>query len=97
MCAHKMPFSRQKRKSPYIILNLQLWDFSKGLKNEFVVNKPSVLEPMKFHCIYMQKSGKLFLKYPCYSLFESLLTIFDVLPSRLAVYYNCSPSIHVHV
>ena len=40
-----------KKKSPKIILNLQLWDFSKGFKNEFetaVVNEPSVFEPLKF-------------------------------------------------
>ena len=31
-----------------------LWDFYKGLKNEFetaVVNEPSVFEPLKFYCI----------------------------------------------
>ena len=36
------------------ILNQQLWDFSKGVKNEFetaVVNEPSVFEPLKFCCI----------------------------------------------
>ena len=34
-------------------LNLQLWDFSEGLKNEFetaMVNEPSVFEPLKFYC-----------------------------------------------
>ena len=39
--------------SPYIIPNLQLWDFSKGFKNEFkaaVVNEPSVFEQLKFYC-----------------------------------------------
>ena len=43
------------KKSPIIILNLQLWDFSKGLKNEFeaaVVNESSVFEPLKFYCKY---------------------------------------------
>ena len=44
-----------KRKSPEIIPNLQLWDFSKEPKNEFetaVVNEPSVFEPLKVCCIY---------------------------------------------
>ena len=44
----------KKRKSHLIIPNLQLWDFSKGLKNKFetaVVNEPSVFEPLKFYCI----------------------------------------------
>ena len=43
-----------KRKSPYIIRNLQLWDFSTGLKIESEtteVNEPSVFEPLKFDCI----------------------------------------------
>ena len=46
-------FSIIKKRSPYSILNLQLWDFSTGLKNEFeitVVNEPSVFEPLKFYC-----------------------------------------------
>ena len=32
---------------------MQLWDFSKGLKNEFetaAVNESSVFEPLKFYC-----------------------------------------------
>ena len=36
-----------------IIPNLQLLGFSKGLYNKFetaMVNKPSVFEPLKFHC-----------------------------------------------
>ena len=32
---------KKKRNSPLIILNLQLWDFTKGLKNEF--------EPLKVY------------------------------------------------
>ena len=46
-------FNIKKKKSALIILNLPLLDFSKGLKNEFetaVVDKPSVLEPLKFFC-----------------------------------------------
>ena len=42
-----------KRKKTLIILSLSLWDFSKGLKNEFetaVVNESSVFEPLKFYC-----------------------------------------------
>ena len=44
----------KEEKSALIILNLPLWDFSKGLKNEFetaVVDEPSVFEPLKFYCI----------------------------------------------
>ena len=36
------------------IPNLQLWDFSKGLKDEFetaVVNEPSEFKPLKIYCI----------------------------------------------
>ena len=36
---------------------LQLWDFSRGLKNEFetaVVNEPAVFEPLKAFCILVQ-------------------------------------------
>ena len=43
-----------KKISPHIILSQQLWDFSKGLKNEFeiaVVNELSVFEPLKVNCI----------------------------------------------
>ena len=39
-------------KSTLIILNLPLWDFSKGLQSGFktaVVDEPSVLEPLKFY------------------------------------------------
>ena len=39
-----------------IIPNLQLWDFSHGLKNKFetaVVNAPSVFEPLKFYCNFI--------------------------------------------
>ena len=46
-------FNIKKKKSALIILNLPLWDFSKGLKNEFetvVVDEPSVFEPLKFYC-----------------------------------------------
>ena len=45
----------KKEKSHSIIPNLQLWNFSKGLKKEFetaVVNEPPVFEPLKFYCIY---------------------------------------------
>ena len=45
-------FNIKKRESFLIILNLQLQDFSKGLKNVFetaVVNK-SGFEPLKFYC-----------------------------------------------
>ena len=42
-----------KKKITLNYPKLQLWDFSKGLKNEFetaVVNEPSVFEPLKFYC-----------------------------------------------
>ena len=57
MCTQNIPFSiYKKRKSTEIIPNLQLWDFSKGLKNEFetaMVKEPSVFEPLKFYCRYL--------------------------------------------
>ena len=43
-------FQYQKRKSHYNIQNLQLWDFSIGLKNEFetaVENEALVFKPLK--------------------------------------------------
>ena len=48
-------FNIKKGKSPKIIPNLQLGDFSQGLKNKFetaVVNQPSVFEQLKFYCIH---------------------------------------------
>ena len=54
MSTHNIPFKYKKRKSASIIPNLQLWNFFKGLKNEFeraVVNEPSGFEPLKFYCI----------------------------------------------
>ena len=50
MSAYNILFSK---KLAYIILTLQLWIFSKGLKNKFetaVVNEPSVFEPLKVYC-----------------------------------------------
>ena len=44
----------KKERNNLIILNLQLWDFSRGLKNEFetaVVNETSMFEPLKVYCI----------------------------------------------
>ena len=50
-----LPFSiKKKEESLLVILNLPLWEFSKGFKNEFetaVVTEPSVFEPLKFYCI----------------------------------------------
>ena len=46
-------FNIKKERSPLIILKLPLWDFSKGLKNEFktaMVEEQSVFEPLKFYC-----------------------------------------------
>ena len=61
VCTHNVPFSvRKEKKTPLIILNLQLWDFSKGLKKEFataMVNKPLVFEPLKFYSLYCRKAA----------------------------------------
>ena len=48
MCTHYISFSIKMK----IILSLQLYDFSKGLKNveTAVVNEPSVFEPLKLNC-----------------------------------------------
>ena len=59
MNTNNIPFSIKKRKIT-LILNLPLWDFSNGLKNEFetaVVDEPSVFEPLKFYCIYLYISA----------------------------------------
>ena len=43
-----------KKKTPLIIPNLLLWDFSQGLKNGFkaaIVKEPSVFEPLKVYCM----------------------------------------------
>ena len=56
MSTYNIPFSTEKNKK--ITLNLQLLDFFKGFKNEFVtakVNEPSVFEPLKFYCIHHNK------------------------------------------
>ena len=53
MSTHNIHF-QYKEKSALIILNLPLWDFSKGLKNEFETaetDEPSVFDPLKFYCI----------------------------------------------
>ena len=81
MSTHNIPFSVYKRKSPKIILNLQLWDFSKGLKNEFetaVVNEPSVFKPLKFYFIKISSYTLQFhfyslhlSRYPCSIRFSS--------------------------
>ena len=71
MSTHNIPFSIQERKSPLIIPNLQLWDFSKGLKHDFettVVYEPSVFESLKFYCNLQ-------------SFMQRLQTIFQSLPS----------------
>ena len=54
MCTHNIPFPYMKKKITQKIPNLQLWDFSKGPRNEFetaVGNNPSVFEPLKFYCM----------------------------------------------
>ena len=55
-----------KKKITQIILNLQLWDFSKELKNGLenaLVNKASEFEPLKFYCISTSKFAGLL--YSC--------------------------------
>ena len=47
-------FNIYKENYPLVIPNLQLYDFSHGLKNEFesaAVNEQSVFEPLKFYYI----------------------------------------------
>ena len=51
---HRGDSNEDTQSAIFNIPNLQLWDFSKGLKNEFktaVAQEPSVFEPLKFHCI----------------------------------------------
>ena len=53
---YHLQYKKKTEKSPKIILNLQVCDFSKGFKSEIettVVNEPPVFEPLKFYC--MQK------------------------------------------
>ena len=53
-------FNIKKEKLLLIILSLPLWDFFKGLKNEFerdVVDEPSVFEPLKFYCKITLNNG----------------------------------------
>ena len=49
-----------KKKITLTISNLQLWVFSKELKNEFetaVVNEPPVFGPLKFYCISSEETN----------------------------------------
>ena len=51
---HRGDYNEDTQRIIFNIPNLQLLDFSKGLKNEFktaVAQEPSVVEPLKFHCI----------------------------------------------
>ena len=54
MSTQNIPFSVSKKKFTLNYPKYEaLWDFSKGIKNEFetaVVNEPSVFEPQKFYC-----------------------------------------------
>ena len=55
MSTHKLSFSIKKRKWSSVIPDLHLWDFSKGLKQEFktaMVNEPPVFEPLTFYCLF---------------------------------------------
>ena len=58
MCTHNISFSIKMK----IILRLQLFDFSKGLKNveTAVVNEPSVFEPLKLYYNYFALIDKRF-------------------------------------
>ena len=59
-------FQYKEEKSALIILNLPLWDFFKGPKDEFetvVVDEPPVFEPLKFYCISLIFSTSN-IKYP---------------------------------
>ena len=60
---------QKQEKSPQTILNLQLWDFSKGLKNEFetaVVNEPSGFEPLKVYCVVIWFTYMTCIEHHCY-------------------------------
>ena len=53
MSTHKIPFLNMKNKITLHYPKSASVGFSKGPKNEFetaMVNEPSVLEPLKFHC-----------------------------------------------
>ena len=94
-------FNKKKKKSALIILNLPLLDFSKGLKNEFetaVVDKPSVLEPLKFFCNSYIYQANFFLtcltcvkgtRRPKWVSVDSMFDLYD----RLKVSSNCSRQI----
>ena len=61
--------------------------FSKGLKNEFetaVVNKPSVVEPLKFYCIYKEVGGWLMGRFPLQPFYQ--FSIFQILISQSISY-----------
>ena len=56
MGTHNIPFSIYKRNKLINYSKSAVFDFSKGLKNEFetaMVNEPSVSEPLKFFCIML--------------------------------------------
>ena len=59
MSTHNIPFSIYKKKINLNYLKFAAMGFLyQGLKNEFetaVVNEPSVLEPLKFYCIWRRK------------------------------------------
>ena len=56
MSTHNIPFFQyEKEKHPKLSQTSCYGIFSKGLKKEFeraVVSEPSVIEPLKFYCIY---------------------------------------------
>ena len=55
MSTHNIPFLKIKKKITQVTPNLQLWDFSKGLKNKFktaVENEPSVFESLNVYRIF---------------------------------------------
>ena len=52
MCTHNIPFSVVKNKITPNFSNLRVWDFPKGVNNEFeiaVVNEQSVFESLKVY------------------------------------------------
>ena len=56
MSTHNIPFfQNEKEKHPKLSQTSSYGIFSKRLENEFeraMVTEPSVLEPLKFYCIY---------------------------------------------
>ena len=77
-----------------IILSLQLFNFSKGLKNveTAVVNEPSVFEPLKFYCNYFplidKSSSRSILGGNVPAILYSVLLFSDVFSLQIFTQYS---------